>query len=116
MNIEWLRKFCLSLPGVTEDVKWGHDLCFCVGEKMFCVTSLEGAFSTSFKVKNDEFDEIVNKEGIEPAPYLARAKWVLVTKPGQLSKDEWMDHIRQSYELISSKLPKKVRQALKIDK
>jgi predicted DNA-binding protein (MmcQ/YjbR family) len=38
MNIEQLRKFCLSFPGATEDIKWGADLCFCVGEKMFCVT------------------------------------------------------------------------------
>jgi predicted DNA-binding protein (MmcQ/YjbR family) len=42
MNIEALRKFCLSLPAVTEDVKWGADLCFSVGGKMFCVTSMEG--------------------------------------------------------------------------
>ena len=35
MNIEQLRKFCLSFPGATEDIKWGNDLCFCVGKKMF---------------------------------------------------------------------------------
>ncbi len=42
MNLEHLRKYCLSFPGVTEDVKWGNDLCFCVGEKMFCVTGVDG--------------------------------------------------------------------------
>jgi predicted DNA-binding protein (MmcQ/YjbR family) len=97
-------------------VKWGNDLCFCVGEKMFCVTSLEGPFKTSFKVKEGKFDELIGQEGIEPAPYLARAKWVLLTAPGYLSKKEWMEYITQSYELISSKLPKKLRQALKIEK
>ena len=40
MNIEQLRKYCLSFPHATEDVKWGNDLCFCVGGKMFCVTGL----------------------------------------------------------------------------
>ena len=41
MNIEQLRKFCLSFPGATEDIKWGADLCFCVGAKMFCVTGAD---------------------------------------------------------------------------
>ena len=115
MNIELLRKYCLSLPGVTEDVKWGADLCFCVGEKMFCVTSLEGPFKTSFKVTDEEFEELVSQEGIMPAPYLARAKWVLVSDTAKLSKKDWIDHIKKSYRLIAAKLPKKLRQELKID-
>jgi len=114
MNIDWLRKYCLSLPGVTEDVKWGNDLCFLVADKLFSVTSLEGPFKVSFKVRNEEFDEMISREGIEPAPYLARAKWVLVTNPFELTKKEWEDHIKQSYELISSKLPKKIREGLKM--
>ena len=28
MNIETLRDECRKLPAVTEDIKWGHDLCF----------------------------------------------------------------------------------------
>ena len=35
MTIEGLRSICRSLPGITEDVKWGSDLCFLVGGKMF---------------------------------------------------------------------------------
>ena len=41
MNIEHLREYCLSFPGATEDVKWGSDLCFSVGAKMFCVTGAD---------------------------------------------------------------------------
>jgi len=41
MTIESLRKYCLSFPGATEDIKWGADLCFCVGAKMFCVTGVD---------------------------------------------------------------------------
>jgi predicted DNA-binding protein (MmcQ/YjbR family) len=51
MNIEELREFCMALPGVTEDVKWGNDLCFSVGKKMFTVTSVDGDGGIS--VKND---------------------------------------------------------------
>ena len=35
MDVEWLRKICLSLPGTTEQVQWGNDLLFKVHGKMF---------------------------------------------------------------------------------
>ena len=111
MDIETLRSVCLSFPGVTEDVKWGADLCFCVGEKMFCATSLEPPHTFSFKVKDAEFDELSESEGFKPAPYLARAKWVLVTNAAKLSKKDLKYYLRQSYELIKAKVPRKQRKA-----
>lgn len=114
MEIDFLRKYCLSLPAVTEDVKWGNDLCFSVGGKMFCVAALEPPFKCSFKVKDDEFEELSNSNGFMPAPYMARAKWVLVTDPAKLHKQAWEQYIRQSYDLVKTKLTKKVRQELGI--
>ena len=108
MNIENVREFCRSLPAVTEDIKWGHDLCFSVAGKMFCVASLEGTVTVSFKVKDEEFDELSNSPGMRPAPYVARYKWVLVEDPNSLSRKEWSHYIRQSYDLIRAKLPKKL--------
>ncbi|HEY7162211.1 MAG TPA: MmcQ/YjbR family DNA-binding protein, partial [Acidobacteriota bacterium] len=109
-----LRKICSSLAAVTEDVKWGNDLVFSVGDKMFCVASLESPFSCSFKVPDDEFDELSNQNGFSPAPYMARAKWVLVTDPSKLNKKEWEEYVKQSYELVKSKLTKKLRDKLGI--
>ena len=105
-----LRKICSSLPAVTEDIKWGNDLVFSVGDKMFCVASLEPPFSSSFKVHEDEFDELSNQNGCMPAPYMARAKWVLVTDPSKLNKKEWERYVKQSYELVKIKLTKKLRE------
>ena len=93
---------------MTEDIKWGHDLCFSVANKMFCVASLEGPLSISFKVKDDEFDELSSSAGIRPAPYVARYKWVLVEELGSLNRKEWEHYIKQSYDLVRAKLPKKV--------
>ncbi len=115
MSIDFLRAFCSTLPAVTEDIKWGHDLCFCVGSKMFCVTGLEPPFTASFKVSDDEFEEMSNQDGMEPAPYMARHKWILVTKPSVLKKKEWEHHLRQSYEMVRDKLPKKLRKDLKLE-
>jgi predicted DNA-binding protein (MmcQ/YjbR family) len=115
MNIQFLQKLCLSFPAATEDIKWGNDLCFSVGGKMFCVTSLEPPFKVAFKVKDEEFEELSHTEGFMPAPYMARAKWVLVTDPSKLSMKEWEQYIRQSYELKKAKLTKKARHELGID-
>ena len=114
MNIETLREICSSLAAVTEDVKWGNDLVFSVGDKMFCAASLEPPFSCSFKVPDDEFDELSNQNGFMPAPYMARAKWVLVTDRSSLSKKQWERYIKQSYELVKIKLTKKLREKLGI--
>jgi len=113
MNIEELQAFCKSLPHVTEDIKWGNDLCFSIGGKMFCVTSLTGPLSVSLKVNDDEFEELTNSDGIIPAPYLARYKWILIEDAKRFTKKEWEKYIRQSYDLIKSKLPKKLREELK---
>ena len=114
MDVEVLREYCLSLPAVTEDVKWGNDLVFSVGGKMFCAASLEASLHFSFKVADEDFEELSNRAGFKPAPYLARAKWVLTMEPSRLHTKEWKDFIKQSYELVKNKLPKKLRVELGI--
>lgn len=115
MDIEWLRKFCLSLPATSEDIKWGNDLCFMVGGKMFCVAGLDKPTKIAFKVPDEQFDEISTTEGFIPAPYMARAKWVLVQNAGRLTKKEWETYILQSYELVKKKLPKKLFRELGLE-
>ncbi len=114
MDVEALRKICLALPAVSEDIKWGHDLVFSVGDKMFCATSFDEPFKCSFKVADDIFDETVSREGFVPAPYLARAKWVLVSNDARLPVKEWKDFILGSYGLVVARLTKKQRGLLNI--
>jgi predicted DNA-binding protein (MmcQ/YjbR family) len=115
MNVDFLRAFCKTLPATTEDIKWGHDLCFSVGGKMYCVTGIDGPFSASFKVPDEEFDELSSRMGFMPAPYMARNKWVNVNDQSKLKKKEWEHLVRQSYELVKAKLTAKARRELKID-
>lgn len=114
MNIEQLRKFCLSFAYATEDVKWGKDLCFCVGEKMFCVTGLEPAedWQFSFKCTLEKFAELIELDGIDPAPYVARYHWVAVQKHNALADSELKELISNSYKMVFDKLPLKVRKNL----
>ena len=113
MDIESLRDFCRTLPAVTEDIKWGHDLCFSVGGKMFCVAALDGPLTVSFKVRDDEFDDLASSPGMRPAPYVARYKWILVEDVNKLSRKQWAHYVSQSYDLVRAKLPKKVAQQSK---
>ena len=113
MNIDEIRKFCLSLPHATEDIKWGNDLTFCIGKKMFAVTGLETAqASVSFKCTPEKFAELVEKDGIIPAHYVARYHWVTVEKLDALETTELKDLIKNSYEMVLEKLPKSVKTKL----
>jgi predicted DNA-binding protein (MmcQ/YjbR family) len=110
MNIEDLRSICLSYPAVTESVKWGNDLVFSVGGKMFCVAALDAVpASASFKVKDEEFEEMCSREGFKPAPYVAKYKWVWMDDISRMNKKEWKHYSQQSYDLVKAKLPAKIK-------
>jgi predicted DNA-binding protein (MmcQ/YjbR family) len=113
MDLDSLRRLCLSFPGVTEQIQWGDDLLFKVGGKMFVITCLEPApVYMSFKVDPQKFFELTERPGVIPAPYLARAKWVALESADAIPASELCDLLREAYELIAAKLPSKVRASL----
>jgi predicted DNA-binding protein (MmcQ/YjbR family) len=117
MNIEQLRKVCLSFPGATEQMQWENSLLFKVGGKMFAVTPLEPApLWLSLKADPEEFAELVERPGIVPAPYLARAKWIAIESPQTLPQAEVTQLLRKSYDLVVTKLPRAVQASLTASK
>ena len=113
--LEWVRAFCLSLPHTTEKVRWEHNLLFCIGEKMFCVANLEPAESPgriAFKCTPEKFAELVEVEGLIPAPYAARNHWVSVRDMNALRRIEMEELIHHSYRMVLERLPKKTQAAL----
>ena len=113
MDAEWLRKLCLSFPGTTEQIQWGYDLLFKVGGKMYAVTPLEPApVCLSFKASPEKFAELTERQNIIPAPYLARAQWVALQTRDSLGHEELAGLLRESYEMILAKLPKKMQEAI----
>ncbi len=114
IDIDWLRKVCLPLPGVTEQIQWGNDLVVKVGGKMFAVAPLEPApVCLSFKCSDESFAELTERPKIVPAPYLARAKWVALESPDAVTRSELSELLRASYELVFAKLPKRTQEELK---
>jgi predicted DNA-binding protein (MmcQ/YjbR family) len=113
MNIDQLRKLCLSFPGTTEQIQWGDDLLFKVGGKMFAVTRLEPAkVWLSLKANPDNFAELTERPGVIPAPYLARAKWIALESPDAFPDAELAQLLRESYELVRAKLPRKICESI----
>jgi predicted DNA-binding protein (MmcQ/YjbR family) len=113
MDAEWLRKLCLSFPGTTEQIQWGYDLLFKVGGKMFAVTPLEPApVCLSFKASPEKFAELTERQNIVPAPYLARAQWMALQTRDAVAHEELAGLLRESYEMILAKLPKKMQEAI----
>lgn len=106
MNVDSIREYCLAFPGATEKLQWGDALCFKVVGKMFAVLGLDDARFT-FKCTPDSFAELIEREDIRPAPYLARHKWVILDRLDALPAPELKDLIRQSYEMVVAKAPKK---------
>ena len=109
MTIDKVRALCRSLPGVTEDIKWDDDLVFSVGGKMFVVVMLDPPNRLSFKCDPEEWAELIEKDGIIPAPYLARAKWVSLESTDVMDLRETDEHIRRSYALVCATLTAKAR-------
>jgi predicted DNA-binding protein (MmcQ/YjbR family) len=113
MNVDWLREVCLSFAGATEQIQWGNDLLFKVGGKMFAVTPLEPApVCLSFKASPETFAELTERPNIIPAPYLARAQWVALETRDALPAQQLARLLRESYEMVFAKLPRKARDAV----
>ena len=110
MSIDAVRTLCLSLPAVTEDIKWGSDLVFSVGGKMFAVVNTERPHTLAFKCTPEMFAQLTERDGIIPAPYLARALWVQERTVGDvLDRREMEELLKASYELVVAGLPKSKR-------
>jgi len=113
MNPEWVRERCLSFPSATEHVIWGTDLTFKVAGKIFAHLVLDPApVWLSFKTTPDNFYELTERQNIIPAPYMARASYVALQTRDAIVADELAALLRESYELVVAKLPKKTRESL----
>ena len=114
MNLTAIKKYCLALPGTTADIKWSIDHVYSIGGKMYCLAcehETQGAY-VCFKVEDERFLELTDREGIIPAPYLARVKWVQVKALSKVSDAEMKALIKRAYELVGMKLTKKARAEL----
>ena len=94
---------------------WDDDLCFKVRGKIFTGMVLsDGRFPRiTLKCAPETFHELLEIEGISPAPYVGRYKWVMLANSNVLPSGELEALIRQSYELVAAKAPKRAKASTK---
>ncbi len=125
MDVERLRAFLLTLPHTVETRQWGNNLVFWVGDKaiggkMFALLNLDdpgprlARTDLSFATDPERFHQLLETEGIIPAPYLARAKWIALESlnANTLTRTELEDLLREANALTFTKLPARVRATL----
>ena len=114
MDIEWIRAYCLSLPHTSEDIQWDESLLFRIARKIYAGVNLEGKGPSLlvFKCSPADFAELIEVDGIVPAPYSARNHWVALTRLDALPRVEIRRRLLLSYELVRAKLPKKTQREL----
>jgi predicted DNA-binding protein (MmcQ/YjbR family) len=126
VDAERIRAYLLTLPHAVETRQWGNNLVFwvadkAIGGKMFALINLDDPGGTrlakaalSFAASPERFHELLETEGIIPAPYLARAHWIALEHWDVLRKNELEDLLRTANALIYDKLPKQTKAALEM--
>ena len=119
MNVELLRTFLLTLPHVEETMQWGDNLVFWVGDKtiggkMFALANLskDSHGVLSFAAGPERYSELLEIEGVFPAPYMARIYWAAIERFDVFSSNELKEHLRNAHSIVYNKLPKKTKDAL----
>lgn len=123
MDAEAARAFLLKLPHVVETgsmtKRWGDKIVFRVGDQadggtMFAQFDFEqdGRVILSFAAGREHFDELLEVEGVAPAPYRARIFWVRLEDWNAFRRNELEALLRRAHTLTFAKLPKRVREAI----
>jgi predicted DNA-binding protein (MmcQ/YjbR family) len=108
---EELHAAAMALPGATMTVQWGDDHIYKVGGKIFA--GCDGGYTNlSFKATDIAFEALTGTGRARPAPYMARAKWVMFDDLAGLDAGEVRGWLATSHALVAAKLTKVVKKEL----
>jgi predicted DNA-binding protein (MmcQ/YjbR family) len=119
MDAERIRAFLLTLPHVVETMQWGANLVFWVGDKaiggkMFALVNLDGDGRAiiSYSAGPERYAELLETEGILPAPYMARIFWVAIERWNVFRTPVWEQELRAAHAITFNKLSPRTRAGL----
>lgn len=114
MDIETFRAYCLSLPGTSESMPFGPDtLVFKVGSKMFALTDIDRFESINLKCDPEKaIDLRARYPEVRPGYHMNKRHWNTIEISDRLSDGQYRRWIRESYDLVWAKLPKKEREMI----
>jgi predicted DNA-binding protein (MmcQ/YjbR family) len=127
MNAERLRAYLLTLPHVVETMQWGANLVFWVGDKaiggkMFALINLDEPADSagkahpilSYAAGPARYSELLELDGLVPAPYMARIHWVAAERWDVFSAGEWQRELNAAHALTLAKLAPRTRKILEL--
>ena len=118
MTREEFDEFCASLTATTNVIQWANSSVWKVGGKIFAISSFWGdgeEWKISFKCSDLSYQILCELDGIIPAPYLARAKWVQLAQTDALSEADLKSYIEEAHRIIAGKLTKKMQRELGLE-
>jgi predicted DNA-binding protein (MmcQ/YjbR family) len=106
MNIETLRKYCISKKNVIECFPFGDDtLVFKTKDKIFALVNLDGELSINLKCDPEFALELRERySSVTPGYHMNKKHWNTVIIDGSIPDKEifsWIDH---SYGIITGKM------------
>jgi predicted DNA-binding protein (MmcQ/YjbR family) len=111
-----VRAWCLSRPGATEERPFGPlTSVFKVEGKMFLLSQLDGMpLEVSVKCEPDLAEALRRDHpgAVRAGYHLNKRHWNTLTCDGSLPDQMVLDMIEDSYDLVVSALPRRVRDAL----
>ncbi|PCJ94237.1 MAG: hypothetical protein COA52_05770 [Hyphomicrobiales bacterium] len=123
MTLDEFNDCCGGFTAATKVVQWGGSHVWKIGGKIFAISELgdggnkvgDGTtkpVAIAFKCSDMSYRLLPDIEGIIPAPYLARAKWVRVEADAEFSDEDRQAYMAQAHKIISTKLTKKLQKEL----
>ncbi|CAN5583289.1 hypothetical protein BH10ACI4_BH10ACI4_08680 [soil metagenome] len=123
MDAERLRAFLLTLPHVVETMQWGNNLVFWVGDKaiggkMFALMNLDDPTEgrthavISYASSPARFPDLMELDGLYPAPYFARIHWIAAEHWQVFSTPDWESELRQAHAITLAKMPPRTQTIL----
>jgi predicted DNA-binding protein (MmcQ/YjbR family) len=111
MNIEEIREYCLSKPGVTEGFPFNDTALVFKAVKIFAILDLsEDSRGISLKCDPELAIELREQHPeVTPAWHLNKQHWNGVDLQGGISNKQLKDWIDHSYTIIIESLPKSKR-------
>ncbi len=118
MGLDRTRAYLLSLPFVEETLQWDILVYWvldkAVGGKMFAMLppDMNRPHVAGFAARPALYNDLLEIEGVRPAPYLARAQWVVVERWDVFTERDLHEHLRAAYERVEAKLPPRAQRIM----
>ncbi len=121
MDADRFRRLALSLPHALETMQWGGKIVFWVGDKaiggkMFAIADPEavrgGSALASFSAGPERYHGLLEREGLIPAPHLARIFWIAATEWDALTTVEWREQLSAAHGRTLSRMTPRTRDVL----